>query len=415
MTNFGSILQFPEAPQSAGPDSDQLKSIEEQATQLLELRTEAGPVYVRPSRWQSIRLQWAFRNFRVLPPELLSRHDRRLIEKLSRTSVVTPVLPVPRKAVIGVVEKVRSRSRVSARVVSMRTELTATEALLAKPEIPELPRLDLPTGVKHVETREAPSGPKTPQAGATRFQQWRDLGAMAAVGLIMILASTYRVPLFSSTEQTSAPQAQAAPGKQALNHVNAPDRHPAATRPLRVPPTTAAFRNAETPKRRVAPPPTEPALARHESAPLTSGPGQSISARSANRLAVPLHAKVDPAPMVPSATAERRFVSELPPGHFAHPVISEPNLVGELQLKALIAADGSVKKIIVLSGSPKLAAAGMRAVRQWHYSPYQVLGGPVEVETRIKMSFFGQDAVSIASVANGGQTRTVANGTVTAP
>ncbi len=414
MTNFGSILQFPEAPQSAAPDTE---SIEENGTQLLELRTEAGPVYVRPSRWQSIRLQWAFRNFRVLPPELLSRHDRRLIEKLSRTSVVTPVLPVPRKAVIGVVEKVRSRSRVSARVVSMRTELTATEALLAKPEIPELPRLDLPTGVKHVETREAPTGPKTQQVGdaTTRSQQWRDLGALAAVGLIMILASTYRVPLFSSTEQTSAPQTVAAPGTQALNHFKAPDRHPAATRPLRVPPTTAAFRNAETPKRWVAAPPPEPTLARHESAPLAGGPGQPISARSAGRLAVLQHAKVEPAPMAPSATAERRFVSELPPGHFAHPVISEPNLVGELQLKALIAADGSVKKVTVVSGSPKLAAAGMRAVRQWHYSPYQVLGGPVEVETRIKMSFFGQDAVSIASVANGGQTRVVANGALTAP
>jgi hypothetical protein len=42
----------------------------------------------------------------------------------------------------------------------------------------------------------------------------------------------------------------------------------------------------------------------------------------------------------------------------------------------------------------------MRAVRRWHYNPYQVLGTPVEVETRIKISFFGPDAVSIASVGN---------------
>jgi hypothetical protein len=51
--------------------------------------------------------------------------------------------------------------------------------------------------------------------------------------------------------------------------------------------------------------------------------------------------------------------------------------------------------VTVLSGSPKLAEAGMRAVRQWHYSPYLVTGQPVEVETQIKMSFFGPDAVSI--------------------
>jgi hypothetical protein len=95
------------------------------------------------------------------------------------------------------------------------------------------------------------------------------------------------------------------------------------------------------------------------------------------------------------------FVSELPQGHFAHPVVSQPNLVGELQLKALIGADGLVKKVTVLSGDPKLAEAGMRAVRQWHYTPYEVLGNPVEVETHIKMNFFGEDAVSVASVAKG--------------
>ena len=43
----------------------------------------------------------------------------------------------------------------------------------------------------------------------------------------------------------------------------------------------------------------------------------------------------------------------------------------------------------------------MRAVRQWHYTPYEVLGSPVEVETQIKMSFFGEDAVSVASVSTG--------------
>jgi hypothetical protein len=93
------------------------------------------------------------------------------------------------------------------------------------------------------------------------------------------------------------------------------------------------------------------------------------------------------------------FVGELPQGHFAHPEVGR-DLVGELQLKALIGADGSVKEVTVLRGSRKLAEAGIRAVRQWHYSPYQVLGRPVEVETQIKMSFFGPDAVSVASVAN---------------
>jgi hypothetical protein len=95
------------------------------------------------------------------------------------------------------------------------------------------------------------------------------------------------------------------------------------------------------------------------------------------------------------------LVSELPQGHFVHPIASQPNLVGELQLKALIGADGLVKQVTVLSGNPKLAEAGMRAVRQWRYAPYEVLGSPVEFETHIKINFFGEDAVSVASVSTG--------------
>jgi Gram-negative bacterial TonB protein C-terminal len=112
-----------------------------------------------------------------------------------------------------------------------------------------------------------------------------------------------------------------------------------------------------------------------------------------------------PAPAVPSAATARPFVAELPQGYFAHPFVSANNPVGELRLKALIGADGSVKNVTVLSGNPELAKAGVRAVRQWHYSPYRVQGSPVEVETQIKMSFFGPDAVSIASVATGSTTQ----------
>jgi hypothetical protein len=50
----------------------------------------------------------------------------------------------------------------------------------------------------------------------------------------------------------------------------------------------------------------------------------------------------------------------------------------------------------VVSGSPKLAEVGMRAVRRWRY---QALDHPGEAETFIRMRFFGQDGVSIASIA----------------
>ncbi len=94
------------------------------------------------------------------------------------------------------------------------------------------------------------------------------------------------------------------------------------------------------------------------------------------------------APITPASTSRcrywcpsfRRVIS---------PILSflRPNLVGELQLRALIGADGLVKDVTVLSGDPRLAEVGMRAVRQWHYAPYEVLGSPVEVETRDQDEF----------------------------
>jgi outer membrane biosynthesis protein TonB len=193
------------------------------------------------------------------------------------------------------------------------------------------------------------------------------------------------------------------PIEHAANNIKLPDLHPPAIRPLLVSPAAAWLANTEKPKRWIAPPPLEPELAPQAPA-LEEGVGQSTGAGSVSGSTAPgLDTVPDtiPAPAAPSAASAWRFVAELPPGYFAHPVVSDRNLVGELQLKALIGADGSVKEVTVLSGSRKLAQAGMRAVRQWHYSPYLVQGSPVEVETQIKMSFFGPDAVSIASVAKG--------------
>ena len=118
-----------------------------------------------------------------------------------------------------------------------------------------------------------------------------------------------------------------------------------------------------------------------------------------NRPQVPPVSVTPPtAKLIRSIATGRALVAELPPAPFAKPVVPERNLVGELQLKALIGSDGSVKEVTVLSGNPVLAKAGMRAVRQWHYGVSQMPGGASEMETHIKMSFFGEDAVSIASI-----------------
>ena len=361
---------------------------EENGPQLLELRTNSGAVYVRPSPWQRVRLQWTFRHFHVLAPEVLSRRDRRLIEKLSQSAVVTPSLPVAGNSVLGVVEEARSKFPASGfpasanRVVPPRAERPAWRPFLAPAPSSGLLSPYWSVGLKQTQKREVRD---------SGFQQWGALGTLAAVCVVVIVASSYAIPRLR-TEQMSHPQAHSTPREHAANHIKAPDLHPAAAKRLPLSPVAVAVANPDKPKHLVASSAPEPALV-HPEPPSR----QLISSLGASRPVLPAPDRIlASTPVVPSAPPEPRFVAEFPQGPFAHPVVSEPNLVGEVQLQALIGADGSVKDVTVLSGSPKLAEVGMRAVRQWHYNPYQVLGNPVEVETKIKMNFFGQDAVSIA-------------------
>ena len=53
----------------------------------------------------------------------------------------------------------------------------------------------------------------------------------------------------------------------------------------------------------------------------------------------------------------------------------------------LIAADGTIKNITVISGHPLLVPAAMEAVRQWQYAPTTLNGQPVEVVTEAEVNF----------------------------
>lgn len=60
---------------------------------------------------------------------------------------------------------------------------------------------------------------------------------------------------------------------------------------------------------------------------------------------------------------------------------------GDVVLSAIISKDGAIENLKVESGHPLLIQAAMAAVQQWRYRPFFVSGEPVEVETKIIVTF----------------------------
>jgi len=60
---------------------------------------------------------------------------------------------------------------------------------------------------------------------------------------------------------------------------------------------------------------------------------------------------------------------------------------GTVRLRVIVAKDGSVKQLEVMSGDPLLRQSALDAVRQWRYHPTLLNGSPVEVDTAIDVIF----------------------------
>ncbi len=60
---------------------------------------------------------------------------------------------------------------------------------------------------------------------------------------------------------------------------------------------------------------------------------------------------------------------------------------GTVQLVGVIATDGTVQSLQVISGHPLLVNAALEAVRQWRYLPTQLSGQPVQVIAPITVTF----------------------------
>jgi protein TonB len=69
------------------------------------------------------------------------------------------------------------------------------------------------------------------------------------------------------------------------------------------------------------------------------------------------------------------------------PLAKQARIQGTVVMKAILAKDGTVQNVTVVSGHPLLLQAAIDAVKQWVYQPTLVNGQPVEVSTQISLNF----------------------------
>jgi protein TonB len=60
---------------------------------------------------------------------------------------------------------------------------------------------------------------------------------------------------------------------------------------------------------------------------------------------------------------------------------------GRVELRAIIATDGTIQSLQVISGDPLFYQSAMEAVRQWRYKPTVLNGEPVEIDTFISVIY----------------------------
>jgi TonB family protein len=100
-------------------------------------------------------------------------------------------------------------------------------------------------------------------------------------------------------------------------------------------------------------------------------------------------------------------------------IAKKAHVQGAVVLQAVIAKDGTVKELRLISGPPMLVVSAIQAVQQWKYKPYLLNGEPTEVETTINVNytFEGSEgkAEQAPTVDKAGQTIQHIGGGVSAP
>jgi TonB family protein len=82
---------------------------------------------------------------------------------------------------------------------------------------------------------------------------------------------------------------------------------------------------------------------------------------------------------------QAKLISQTRPAY--PPLAKQARISGVVHLQAIIAKDGTVADLKVISGHPLLIPAALEAVKQWVYQTTLLNGEPVEVQTQIDVNF----------------------------
>lgn len=386
----------------------------------LLFQTRQGLVRVDLSLRQRIYLLWTFRNFHQLSVPLLNSRQRELVNTLFRNNARVVSHSYNRLLAIGVVENfvpppvqigaspAQIPVQIPVQIKERQEEVAAPHAEIApKPNLvssssPRFAQSKLATSKlasKLATSKLAMSKLATSMLATSRratsklATSSRAMSRLATTGGALCLCIV-SVVAWHRIEGIPRSQAHNQPRLQPIAMTALPNS-PHVAKPA------AAIAGSPT---AIATPPAAQPLAAPEAAvrPASIDAVIPASIRTSIPAAIPTPKRairvhdVASTPNLPLSVQNSSFQASRAPLHFAYPDYPDVSARGVVALTARVDSAGAVRTVRVVSGNRALAAAAVRAVRQWRYRPYVKDGQPVATETNIVISFIAEDAISMS-------------------
>src|SRR6185437_14531000 len=118
----------------------------------------------------------------------------------------------------------------------------------------------------------------------------------------------------------------------------------------------------------------------------TSSVGDAIGSLISNAPPPPPPPPPPPAPIKVGGSVQEAMCIACPKPSYP-PIAKAAHIQGDVVLHAIIAADGTIKSLDVVSGNQLLVGEARRVVSQWRYHPMVLDGTAQEVDTTITVKF----------------------------